>query len=264
MSKAEEETIVEWAASPTLSLWNDDTFAAKYKLDIEDFFSYLVELNINIYIVEHVFAFPLDLFSGGHLEGNIFFRQVIDNFLDQCVVLITKLVKDDGTKQTKPVYTLRQFKNRVMKALRDEYKEILINQFKTIDFEKKTDELLETAKTIRDTRIAHFTPSVFRANFDQTTRPERLLFSEIKVLRDALNDYYEVLTLGGECFMLLLTYQDNKSDIEWLLDSVAKNSTILNMLERDPEEWKHQRQRLTEHEITHLNHYRKKLGLSEI
>jgi hypothetical protein len=264
MSDAEEEVTVQWAASPSQSVWNDDTFAARYEQDLNDFFNFLVELNIDIYIVEHILAFPVDLFSGGHAEGNIFFSRIIDNFADNSILLITKLVKDDGESARKPVYNLRQFKNKIREALREEHKDSFSRRFQTVDFEKRTDSLLEKAKTIRDHRIAHHTPGIFRANFAQTTQPVRLLFEEIKELRDALNDYYEALTFGAECFMLPSTYQDNKSDVDEVLDGFAKNSAILNMPELSPERWKYQRQYLTDEEIAHLDRYRKKFGLSEI
>jgi hypothetical protein len=261
---AEEEIIAYWAPSPSQSLWKDDTFAARYEQDLDDFFNFLVELNIDIYIVEHILAFPVDLFSGGHAEGNIFFSRIIDNFADQSILLITKLVKDYGTSGTKPVYNLEQFKNEIRNALREEQKDSFYQRFRAVDFAKRTDSLLEKAKTIRDHRIAHHTPGIFRANFAQTTQPVRLLFQELKELRDALNDYFEALTFGAECFMLPSTYQDNKSDVDEVLDSFAKNSTILNMPELNPERWKYQRQHLTDEEIAHLNRYRKKFSLSEI
>jgi|GEM_PF-1103392 len=265
MSETEEETSAEWAEpTVTQSLWKDDTFATQYEQDIEDFFAFLVDLNIDIYIVEHILEFPVDLFSSGHLEGSIFFSRIIDNFVDQSILLITKLVRDDGESEKKPVYNLRQFKNKIREALKDEHKELFLQRFKTVDFEKRTDALLKKAKTIRDNRIAHHTPNIFRASFARTTQPVQLLFREITDLRDAINEYYEALTLGAECFMLPVTYRDNKSDIDEVLDSVAKNSDILNMPECNPERWKYQRQHITEVEIDHLNHYRKKFGLPGI
>src|SRR5439155_23026944 len=108
MSDAEEEVTVQWAVSPSQSVWNDDAFAARYEQDLHDFFNFLVELNIDIYIVEHILAFPVDLFSGGHAEGTIFFSRIIDNFADNAILLITKLVKDYGTSGTKSVYNLEQ------------------------------------------------------------------------------------------------------------------------------------------------------------
>lgn len=266
MSDAEEEIDVYsgWIASPEQIHWKDNSFTARYNHHLDVFFNFLVELNTDIYIIERILAFPVDLFSGGHAEGDIFFSRIIANFADNAILMITKLVKDDGTSEARAVYNLRHFKNDIIRALKDEYKELFFQQFKAVDFEKRTDALLQKAKMIRDHRIAHHAPGIFQANFGQTTQQVQLLFQEMKELRDALNEYYEALTFGAECFMLPLSYQDNTSDVDEVLDSYAKNSAILNMPELDPEKWKYQRERLTDEAKAHLNRYRKKFGLSEI
>lgn len=261
----EDETIAWWREpAEEKPLWKVDTFAAEYHRAMKAFFSHLVELNINLYIVERVFAFPIDLLSGGDRGKSIFFTQVINNFLNQSILLVTKLVYDQGHGKQKPVYTLRQLKNKVNKFVTDKRREELIQQLDIVDFEQRTDTLLEKAGKIRNHRIAHFTPETILGSFDQTTQPERLLFSDIKALCDALNDYYEALTFGGDCHMLPRSYKNNNSDIQWLLDSAAKNSLILNMPEQEPDQWVYTRQRLTKEEVGQLNHYRRKFGLEEI
>ncbi len=260
----EDETIAWWQEpEEEKPLWTDDTFAAEYNQAMKAFFSHLVKLNINIYIVERIFAFPIDLLSGGNPNKRIFFRQVIDNFLDQSVLLITKLVYDQGSGQ-KPSYTLKTLNNKANRLVADERREYLRQQFDAVDFKQKTANLLEKAGNIRNHRIAHFTPDTILGSFDQTTQPERLLFSEIKSLRDALNAYYKAFTFGADCHMLPRSYKDNDSDIAWLLDSAAKNSFVLNMPEQDPKKWERERQRCTKDEIDQLNHYRREFGLEEI
>lgn len=244
--------------------WVEESFVAEYKQAMKVFFSHLVELNVNIYIVEHIFAFPLNLFSPGHPEGTIFFSQVIDNFLDQSVLTITKLVTDQGANQRQQVYTLKRFKNNVNKYVKVEYRDDLREKLKSCDFEMKTTTFQQKAEKMRNQRIAHFPPEAILGPFDQTHQPERILFSELQVFCNELNKLYEALTFDAECFMLPLTYQDNVSDINWILESVAKNSNILNMPERNPRRWSVERQRLTEDELYHINHYRKKFDLIEV
>ena len=141
----EDEEKAWWEPTETKPLWTDDTFSTEYDQAMKTFFSHLVELNINIYIVERVFAFPIDLLSGGNPNKSIFFRQVIDNFLDQSVLTITKLVHDQGSKQQKPVYTLRQLKNKVNMHVSDERRDSLRQQLNAVDFEQRTAILLEKA-----------------------------------------------------------------------------------------------------------------------
>lgn len=55
-----------------------------------------------------------------------------------------------------------------------------------------------------------------------------------------------------------------KPDIEEILDSIAKNSHILNLRETSPQRWQIVLPTLTQDDLSHLNQYRKKFGMSEI
>ena len=244
-------------------IWVKDAFVAEYERDLEFFYSQLIELNVDIYILEHVLQFPIELFSDRDPEKSIFLVQVIDNFLDQSILIITKLVRDQDYRG-KRVHTLSKFKKQVVQHTKDEYREALQRLLRNSDFGKKTARLLEKAEHIRDKRIAHFDPCFFREPFNRAIRSEFLLFSEIKVLRDELNTFFEALSFGAEYDMLPSTYKNNTSDIEWILDGIARSSNILNMPEENPDRWQHERHRLTEDELSQINLYRKKFGLREV
>ena len=57
---------------------------------------------------------------------------------------------------------------------------------------------------------------------------------------------------------------DEKTDIEEILDGIAKNSFFLNMPERYPERWKYRRPDLTGDRLKNFNHYRRKFDLPEV
>lgn len=260
----QNEVSAEWTGPATLqSFWKDKVFATKYQQDLEDFYDFLVKLNIDIYIVERILAFPVDLFCSSHAEADIFFVRILENFMDQAILTITKLVSDSGTNGTTPVYTLRHFQGQIMKELEDKPKKRLAQALKKIDL-KKIDEHLEKAKTIRNKRIAHLTPVLFRSNSTAKTVNAHLLFSEIQAIRDTLNSYYEALTLGAQVFMLPLTYENNTSDLDWMLDCIAKTSVILHMPETDPDRWPFERKRMGEQDLRDFNHYRTKFNLAEV
>ena len=83
------------------------------------FTPYLTELNINLFIVERIFRFPLELLFGGGPDNAIFFVQVVRNALQMSVLCITKMVTDAGDG----LYTLRQFKNKVIHMVKPEYQQ---------------------------------------------------------------------------------------------------------------------------------------------
>ena len=234
--------------------------APEYNRRMQFFFTQLVNLNINLYIVEHVLQFPFTLFFEGIPKSTIFFKKVVENFLDASLLIITKLCVDTSSD----FYTLPQFKNKIIEWIKPEYEMSLKERLDKADFEKKTKALHKKARRLRDKRVAHFKQEYVREFLGESIDQERLDFSELKILRDELNNLLQILSINAETIMLPFSYQDNKSDIELVLNSVARDNYILNMAERDPEGWLYKRKQLTEKEVSQINHYRRMFGLPEI
>jgi len=66
-------------------------FVDEYRQGMQFFYSSLVELHTNIFILEKVLAFPFRLFAG---PDQIFFRQVVINFYDISILTITRVAAD--------------------------------------------------------------------------------------------------------------------------------------------------------------------------
>ena len=218
---------------------------------MNDLFRALVELNINIYIIERFINFPADLFAEGRTSDGFFFQLTVKNFAEASTLLITKVATDDS----KEVISLPVLIRRLPNMVKREYQQALRDGLNAINFDQKTQELLVKAKSIRDTRIAHF---------DRKPTRDRLTLSEIKVLRDELNALLQSLSFDVEFIMLPFSYEEKRADVDWVLDSVAKGSDLLNMPEHDPLRWQHRRPGFTDEEIRELNIYRVKFGLSEV
>ena len=129
--------------------------------------------------------------------------------------------------------------------------------------------LIKRADTIRNKYVAHFSKAIVQG--DLTWQP--LCLSEFKAIRDTFNDMFDALSFKTEHLMLPADYSprvqypagyDHRTDIEQILDSLARNSVLLNMPEQNPEQWPYQRAALSEQQIEHLNYYRRRFGLSEV
>ncbi|HEY2922103.1 MAG TPA: hypothetical protein VGK77_24245, partial [Candidatus Binatia bacterium] len=85
-----------------------------------------------------------------------------------------------------------------------------------------------------------------------------------------LNSLLNALAFNVEYSMLPIPYDararrpSEKTDIEEILDGIAKNSFFLNMPERYPERWRYRRPNLSGDKLDAFNHYRRKLDLSEV
>ena len=206
---------------------------SEYEQGMNFFSAYLVELNTNLYIVERIFQFPFDLLFPTSEGSTIFFGQVVRNALQMSVLCITKLVSDAGDG----LYTLRQFKNKVVHMVKPEYQQAFRERLKVAWDDSAVQDLLQRAKNLRNTRIAHFHQSFVQESFDSTMKQEHLLVSEAEALRDKLNDMFQALAFGVRYGTLPVSYEIGRPDIEDVLIGYAGRSSLLNMPERNPGWW---------------------------
>jgi len=232
---------------------------AEYKQGMYFFTRYLTELNVNLFIVESIFQFPLELLFGGGPDNAIFFGQVVRNALQMSVLCITKMVSDAGDG----LYTLRQFKNKVFLMVKPEYQQAFRERLKVAWDESSVQDLLKRARNLRNTRIAHFHQSFVQESFDPIMKQEDLLFSEVKALCDKLNVMVQTLAFGIHHSMLPPSYWAGHADIDYMLDRLAQTSDWVNMAERNPAFWQQGQQILTEEQSRVIHFYRRKFGLEK-
>lgn len=232
----------------------------EYQKTVKFFWDELTKLNINIFIIKKIFEFPFDLFSP--LENTIFFSRVFWNFYENSVLIITKLATDVG----EDLHTLLQFKNWVRKQIKSEYESDFRQKLRAVKFDSGTRKIFYKAKNLRDDVITHF-------NKDRLEQTPNLSLSELEKLKDKLNSLFDALLFNAGYAMLPLSYSENvirpngvdsRTDIEVILDLIAKNSETLNMPEHLPEVWKFVKENYDEEAIKTINKYRKKFNLPEV
>ncbi len=236
---------------------------SEHEAGMRFFYSELVELNILVYLAEQIVNFPFELFA--HPDETIFFTMVMRSFHDSAILIVTRLATD----QQGDLYTLSRFKNRVLELVKPEFKDSFRARLREARFDQTIDALLEKAKGLRSNRIVHTTQDLISGNI-QVSRPT---LSEMRALRDALNSLLDAISFNVNHMMLPIPYNPNvihppksnhKTDIEELLDCIARNSNLLNMPEKNPEIWSRRRARMGEEKGTQLNFYRRKFGLPEV
>ena len=225
----------------------------------------LVLLNSNLFTLEKLSAFPFRLFLEP-LRGS-FFSLVQVNLFNMCIVTIRKLVEEKDPRSL----TLSRFKQDVQSHIRPKYRSALDAALDEVRFDVTLSDLLERARKIRNKRIAHFDREF---NLSPEQRGQiRLSLSQLMKLREGLDRLFETLCFGHGRAVLPWQYDprvqhpldlDTRSDIEELLDGVAKDSHILNMPEQQPDSWPHFREGLSEEELQMLNQYRTKFGLKKV
>ncbi|MGO8898593.1 MAG: hypothetical protein ACLQU5_09625 [Isosphaeraceae bacterium] len=229
----------------------------RHTAEMRYFHDKLSILHHDVYFVQRIVDFPFDLFTRPYED--YFLRLVADNFLQVAILQITKLTTDSGGD----AHTLRHFKNFMGTAIRDEfqadYRQVL-NQAK---FNPRIENLITKAKYLRDKHIAHSVG-------DQV---DVLTFSEIKEIVQELTSLFEVASFSTEYRYLILAYDptvrhpvgtDPRPDIERILDSIARESSVLHEPETNPVAWPYLRQGWPPERVEQFNRYRRKFGLSEV
>jgi hypothetical protein len=238
----------------------EEEFINEYNNGMRFLYSNLVELHTNIFILEKVFTFPFRLFAG---PDQVFFRQVVINFYDVSILTITRIAAD----QEGDLFTLPRFKGAVVRHIREAYREPLLERLRAVKFEEKMIDLLTRARAIRNQRIAHITQQFAGDFFQQSLAQLGFNLGDLKFMRDRITELFQALAFDATYRMLPLGYDtnSNESDIEKLLDSIARNSRILNMPEQQPEWWQnYQLCSLNDAEKEQINIYRRKFGLTPI
>jgi AbiU2 len=220
----------------------------------------LSALHHNIFIVQHIADFPVDLFT---MPGSDYFLQLVaDNFLQMAVLQVTKLTTDSGGD----AHTLRHFKNFMSSAVKDEYQADYREVLKKAKFKPRVESLIQKAKRLRDTQIAHSVAPVPGDPIDV------LAFSEIKEIVTELTNLFEVASFSIEYRYLIIAYDptvrhpagaDPRPDIERILDGIARESSVLHLPETNPMAWPFSRQSWPPGRLEVFNRYRRKFGLPE-
>jgi hypothetical protein len=235
----------------------------EYEKGIDFFYDQLVKLNTNIFIIKKIYEFPFDIFCSP--EDKVFFSMVIWNFYENSVLTVTKLATD----QKGDVYTLPKFKNWIYKQVKSKYISDLRNWLKKSRFDSETKRILKNAQDLRDKMIAHFNKNLL---FNMG-KVKHINIRELEKLKDKFNFILNTLSFNIGHEMLPLPYSESvirpkgvehRSDIDSILDSIAKNSTVLNMPEMLPEKWEYTKESYDEEGIKTINKYRKKFSLPEV
>ncbi len=241
----------------------DPTFWPEYEERMETYFwPQLRHLNANLHILNKIMAFPFDLFVGKR-EEMPFFDVAITNFLEMSILICTRLLSDSESTGT---YKLDSFMGHLVKAVKDEYKPSLTARLAKIDVKAMRTFVRNTLKPIRDDYIAHADRNKFGIISD---KDQRILISYLMRLHGRINELFDVLSFNTDYIKLHPQYDPSQmnrgtSDIEQILDHIARDSYVLNMPERVAVFWPERRTKFRQKDIDIINSYRVKFGLKSV
>jgi len=238
---------------------------AAYELEIGTIANEVTNFNANLYLMEKIFNFPWELITDVY---GPFWEFVEKALFDGVILSIWKLCIDTEARGL----TLSKLKNNINKDyIKKEFRNDLNDRIKAADYNAKLTAVQGVYTEIRHNYVAHFN---FLKNANPTADELKARQLDLKTIldtRDFINSMYRVLSFDRYAYLPVQYYPDYinlaggqqpTTDIENLLDLIAKNSEAVNMPERQPEYWEHFKESRSEEEIKILLAMRKKFGLS--
>lgn len=176
-----------------------------------------------------------------------------------------RIVVDKGEN----LLTLRHFKNEIFRNSRDETKSKLRDLWKEVDFESRISELEAKVINARHNYVAHLNKEFHLHPDEKLISKLALSLADIKSLLDAARKLFDLLCFTEHHSLWLWAYgernvENHQTDVDKLLDMVAKNSRILNLPEEDPDALKRKLIKFSSSDLRVINQYRRKFDMSEI
>jgi hypothetical protein len=237
-----------------------------YKKDMDALALQLAELNTNLFILEKIVKFNFSLFGSGNSTFWVF---VTYSLFESCIMCAWRMAIDtDGD-----CLTATQLKNSILKNIIDnEALKHLKNELKKGAFDKRIRKVSQRIQEIRHKRYAHLNKQIARA-INSGGQVPHVSIRDLKMVRDTLNELIQIMGFETSYMFLPIDYDpsvrhpvgvDPRPDIVQILDDIAFKSEILSMPEKQPELWKHLRNKYSKAIINEFNAYRRKRNLPEV
>jgi hypothetical protein len=141
------------------------------------------------------------------------------------------------------------------------------DELKNTKFDKALKDVAQRAKDLRNVRLAHLS----LGEVLQGSTP-LVAANELEQLADELEKLYQPMLFGGSASFLPVPYDPairganshQHTDIEKILNAVARESYALNFPEKNRRVWDIQRGSMTDEELKTFNFWRVRAGLPPV
>ncbi len=239
----------------------------KYDEMMRGIWRHIIALNTNVHLLSRIIAFPFTFLG---VDPQPYWTATQRALFDGSVLALWRVVLD-----TNPTgRTLIHVKKHLFKSLRDARAELALAEVMKRDFPAGWSTTWGgKIEEIRHNYVAHF-------NFDKQMNPtaddirqRSLSLADLKEVQKQVVDFFDVLALGVKFMPIPPEYDpdvrmggrdDQRSDIEKILDSLARDSHLVNLPETNPALWPWELRRMSQEDRHKLNTFRRQFGLGEI
>lgn len=237
-----------------------------YERNVEVIWLQLVRLNSSILLLEKISKFPFDLLDPSPFP-HLFWDLVQIGLVDSAILVMWRVSVDtDGEG-----LTLAALKNQVIAHIHDiDLRYSVGEQISAISRRCDALPFKDKVRNQRNNYIAHFNIIKHTAPSEEDLAQRTVFLEELRHYCDAISELFAALCFGNQRGLYPLDYEpkvihpkgaDPRTDIEKILDLLAKDSIVLNYPEADPESWQTYRESLTDDQLQLINAWRIRFAL---
>jgi hypothetical protein len=245
----------------------DKDWIDKYKAQLDLLYGELVRLKSTIFILEKILAYPFHIFTE---STNPFWEITTKSLFDSTIHTIWKICYDDDSK----ALTLKRLRGQMQRQMNsDAHKSQFSETLRRVQFDETLKNHEAKFRVLRNNVLAHFDKEWHLAQLREGTQ-ERIYLTEISAVCEVAGELFNCLCLDHHRELLLGNYVeyyyispdvDPRTDIEILLDLMARAHPVLNMQETEPGFWPMYRDaNLSKADVEILNSYRARFGLTRV
>jgi len=236
-----------------------------YKEMIEGIRPHVIALNTYVYLLSKILAFPFGLLG---IDPEPFWSVVQRALFDGSVLAIWGLVFDRRS------CTLLKVKMHLFDTLQDEQAKEALDEVLRVEFPEGWESAFrKKIEEIRHNYVAHYNLRKHIRPLPAEIEKRKLTLSDLEAAKDKVVGLFDILALNVSYSVMPPEYdpsvsfparEDKRTDIERILDHLARESYTLNLPERNPVQWMYREAHLTQEEREQLNHFRRRFGLPGI
>jgi hypothetical protein len=262
--QSEVSKVIDLKERKTVEVFGEEK-SHEYERRLDALWHELVQAHASMYVIEKVLKFPADfLLEPGH---QTFLRLVLQNFSHRVALTVINALTDKDSQSL----TFRSLKKWIVRNCRIEIRNQVPAYLEGLATPDEINSLLKRAKKLRNRLLAHL-------DAKYATDPKRKAEAKISFVNlQRLVKQTEELLLGF-CFghgrsmvppeySPLIDYpreMESRSDIEYILNLLAKDSRKLRMPEEQKEYWPVYAGGLTQEQKKIFNEWRRRVGKKEI
>lgn len=223
-----------------------------------------VQLNSNLYLLEKISEFPVELFA---LDLRLFWSLAAQAFYESSIMTIGRILGD----RRSDVLTLLRFRQDLIDhAADDDARNHLEQHLPVVPSEENLRETLKEVIRVRNEWIAHLRRRVIAAVDGGSPGMVIVPLGPLQAVRDAVNHLIDALALDVGKAHIYMDYSDLvqqppgegfRPDIDRILDQIVGASAALRMPEEQPQYWRGVWEDLSEHDRSQFNKHRARQGL---